>query len=313
MTSDELIAAIVRDAALPSGRGQFTDTNLLALLNEAMVGPLYALAMSVREDYFLTYADAIVAPGVVRYALPPRAGVGKVMSIHFVGSDDREREQLQRVNSHDAWRWSTDASGEPRVFWFQGDEVHVAPKPRNPGYLRMRYFRAPSTLVPLANAARISAYDDLTGTLTTAAPLPASLLAAEYLDIVRGRPGWGPLATDILVNTAAGSTIVVSAGLPAPLPMVVGDGGGHPIPTGLTVGDYVCVAGESPFPWLPTELHQLLAQAVVVEVARIQSDTEAYGLASRDYERMEAQVRKLMAAGGGRAEASPKRAAPRSW
>src|SRR5690606_8653031 len=48
------------------------------------------------------------------------------------------------------------------------------------------------------------------------------------------------------------------------------------LPDELAVGDYVCLAGESPVPQIPVEFHALLAQEVVVKVL------EALGKSTKD-------------------------------
>ncbi len=63
--------------------------------------------------------------------------------------------------------------------------------------------------------------------------------------MVPGTPNFQSLALD-QTGTFVGSVFTFDEGIPA----------------GIAVGDYLCTAGETPIPQMPTEIHTVLAQRV---------------------------------------------------
>ncbi len=118
------------------------------------------------------------------------------------------------------------------------------------GTLRLFYFGRPNSLVATSAVATISSIDVTRLIVTTTATIPSTMTSGVSVDFVDATPGFRSLAIDqATTGTVAGTTVTLSTALPA----------------SVLAGDYVCLAGESPVPQIPVELHPLLAQRVVVK------------------------------------------------
>jgi hypothetical protein len=100
------------------------------------------------------------------------------------------------------------------------------------------------------------------------------------VDIIRPKPGFRPVAIDT-VATFSSATATFSDGTA--------------ITSQLSVGDYVCIAGEAPMAQLPAELHPLLAQDVACAVLRASGDAAGLALAEKERDRLEAYAVGLFA------------------
>jgi hypothetical protein len=93
------------------------------------------------------------------------------------------------------------------------------------------------------------------------------------VDIIRPLPGFRSIVIDT-VATFSSATATFSSGTT--------------ITNQLAVGDYVCIAGESPMPQLPAELHPLLAQETACACLRASGDSAGLAMAEKERDRLEA-------------------------
>jgi hypothetical protein len=114
------------------------------------------------------------------------------------------------------------------------------------GILRMRYFIRPNRLVTTDSVGEITAINTTTHVVTVSV-LPSTFITSVTYDLVKGKPGFDTLAMDQSVSAVGTNTLTFST-----------------LPTGLAVGDFVCLAGESPVVQAPVELHPLTVQRTVV-------------------------------------------------
>jgi hypothetical protein len=118
--------------------------------------------------------------------------------------------------------------------------------------LRMSYFVRPSSLVPTTECARITNISSNTLTLTP----PSGWSTSDTFDLVQGTSGFVLKGMDFSASQVNAGDIVLSG----------------TVPTDLEVGDYVCLSGESCFPHIPADAHQLLVQLTVVSCLEAMGD-----------------------------------------
>ena len=63
---------------------------------------------------------------------------------------------------------------------------------------------------------------------------------------------------------------------------------------GITVGDYICLSGESPIAMIPVEVQSLLAQRVAVKLLASMGDDKNFQIATNRLTEMEHSIRDLL-------------------
>lgn len=235
--STRLIEQIKVKGCLPEGR--FTDQEILDCAYECLLSDIMPLLYSVREEFYVKKKTLAVTMNQEEYAIPSRAVGGAVREIKMVkgsGIQDLGRVDLEDIN--------TSQTGEPIAIFLLGNNFGLFPIPSaTSGTLWIYYAIRPSRLVPVSECARITAIDTTTDTVTVT--IPTGWTTADNFDLVKGTPHFDILALDLVAASVAGGLIQFSAALP----------------TTLVVGDYVTLAEETCWPFLPPEAHVLLAQA----------------------------------------------------
>lgn len=249
-TTTALLASIRRRTGAPEAVAAGTaNADLLAIATEELWGPVAAHLKAARSNFFLTSHTQAIVAGTAAYPIPPRAMGSGMAEVEVIQSDGSIRNLLtiDRTDLHTM----DQTPGAPSHFYFQDDQVILFPTPSGSGEtLRIPYYRRAGVLVLTSAVAVITAINTGTRVLTLASTIPATFLTTVTYDLIGARPGFRTLGMDLAVTNASGTSMTFTATLP----------------TDLAVGDYVCLAGESPVAQIPPETHQLLAQHVAVKV-----------------------------------------------
>lgn len=242
-TSDELIAQVKRRAMIPSSSNTLATADFLSFINDEMDTYMVPLVMSVKEEFYVTYADTSCTSSTTSVAIPERAIGGKLRNVLWSSDGGIVFYPLERIEAPDVYRYSTTGSA-PQGYYFEGNRVIL--KPFASGTLRLQYFIHPSRCVALADASVVSS---TTSTTVVVASVGTNFgTAAANYDFIKGTgPGWECRAID-QSGTRSSTTLTFSGG----------------VTTALVATDYVALANETPVPQLPRELHPLLAQRVAV-------------------------------------------------
>lgn len=255
-TSDMVLAAIRRHALLPRSTSEFmTDADILAITNEEIQTYIVDVLMSVHEEYLVFNKDTTLTSATA-YPIPDRA-IGRKLRDVLISSDGVTFAQLPRVEPE--YRVSSGVDG----YYFENDSVCLTSAMA--GTLRMQYFIRPNKLVQTGYGTITS----IAGTVANFAAVTPAFSTSTPVDAVAAKPGFRHLAID-QTPTAASSTAVTFTVLP----------------TGLVVGDYVCLAGESPVPQVPPECIPLLVMRVVTRILAVLGDPKinvAKGLLDERY------------------------------
>lgn len=234
-----LLDQITLKGCLPTGR--FQDDELLALAYDVMLSELVPDIIKIRQEYYVRPADTAIVADQEAYEIESRAIGGTLRNLKLVvGSDIKD---LVRVDPEKIDRVQ---SGDPQYFYVQGNSVILFPKPSTAtGSLRQSFFMRPSKFVTVASCAAITAIN--TTTKTVSVTIPTGWSTSSTFDLVKGRAHYDILDYDLTATSVAGGAITFTDTLPST----------------LAVGDYVCLAEESCFPYMPPEGHPALIQATV--------------------------------------------------
>lgn len=246
-TADDLITSVKKRGRVPTSQTTFTNANILTLADQELEIGLLPQIMKNREDYYLHETDIDMTAGKSQYRIPKRAIGGKVKSVCIVDTNGDET-QLEKIDYEN--RVFYDNAANP-VFYVKNNSIVIVPEPDTTlaaQTLRISYFIRPSSLVVEASAAQITSINTGANTVTVSA-VPSTITASTPIDFVRGDGGFECLDIDVTPTNLASTTFTFSS-----------------LPDDLEVGDYICLAGETPIPQIPAELHTVLALRVTATV-----------------------------------------------
>lgn len=186
LTSDDLIATVKRNIAIPISQRTFTETDILAFLNQELLISQVPDIMTFHEEYFVHSQDIPLVSNQRRYPVPERAIGQKLRDIFYV-DDNGNLFEMVRVNPDDKayWQWNNANTNSAYIYYLEGNDVVLAPfsppNPTNPtGSLRVSYFLRPNQLVPNDEAAISSSF------FKNIQIVNASLVAGDTLTIDDG-------------------------------------------------------------------------------------------------------------------------------
>lgn len=254
-TATQLLTSLKSRGLIPSTDETLAASDFLRFVNEEVQTYIVPLLLSVREDYLVTYADVSIVSGTAEYDIPERAVASKLRGIYrLVGN---AYVQLPRLELEDVQDW--EATGEPQGYYLRANKVVLVPSPSASGTLRLHYYQRPNRVVTTSEVGEIT---NIVGTTITISAAPSAFVTSTasngvLYDIVKGKAGFDCLAKDQSV-TVAGTSLTFSA-----------------VSSSVAIGDYVCLAQESPIPQIPVELHPLLSERVTNTALKALGDAKA--------------------------------------
>lgn len=267
-TTSFLVPNIRRRAFLPVSEKAWTDARLLEAATDALQGPVAAYLKRVREDFFLRQYELQTVGGQRAYRLPPRALGGGARAVSILVGAGNPRRLGRIATQQNTYR--SDALGEPTGFWLEASELHLTPTPAGVYTLLLPYEMRPADLVVTASAAVIV---NVTSTTITVAASPGAFVTGAKYDVVRAASPFDHAMLE-QVGTRAGNIYTFTA-----------------VPTGVAVGDYLCLAEQAPVCQLQAEAHQLVAQYAAAETLT----GEKAGLAMAKARQLEVDLAPLFA------------------
>lgn len=246
-TTVALVASAKRRGFIPAGSG-LSSSEILQILSEEMRNYIPAFLKGLREEYLVAKLEIPVTSGTV--AAPPRAVGAAFRGVAWAQPNGNYPRPLNRIEPERVSGYVT-ADSQPSGYVLEGNNLLLVPGVTS-GTVVLSYQQRPGQLVWPTACGLITALDAETDRVTFAST-PSAFVDGVAVDVVPGTPNFSPLALDIeLRDVGAGPNTWALAGFPR----------------GLAIGDYVCLAGETPIPPLPTEVHDLLAQAGALKIAQ---------------------------------------------
>lgn len=258
MQTNEFIDLVKVSTATPDSQSTFTDQEILSIAFDEMKTKVLPMVISVREEYFLVQEDMPLVAAQASYAIPKRAVAGKVHEITLVDLSGRE-SNLGRLDQSEISQMNF-SSGEPRHFLFRGSKVVLYPTPSNSSQsLRVTYYQRPNKLVLPSSASQITAIDPNTNTITVSSLTNSGFVTNAKVDLVQNTYGYDVVGKDLSIQNISGSDVQFSS-----------------LPSDLEVGDWLCLAQESPVVQLPDEVSGYLVALTARRLLEAQTDSQAY-------------------------------------
>jgi hypothetical protein len=277
LTSTALINTIKRRASIPLNQNTFTETDILEMASEEISISLLPKVLELYENYYLTHVDVDITASQSRYDIPYRAIGNKVKDIFYVDSSG-DLHPMTRVQVEDLPSYS--GSSDYQTYYIQDNEISLYPEVSDTvtGKLRFFFYISPNSLVTENKVSKITEIDRVTGVITLNS-LPTIFSSTQLYDFIQYRTPHKIIDYDMTALSVSGNTITFNV---------------TDIPSNLTVNDYICLAGETFYPQIPSDLHSLLAQYVAVACLESQGDTENLKSALVKLDKMEKAVPRLI-------------------
>ena len=255
-TTTELLSSIKKRAFIPTSQSTFQDTDILRLANEELQLEIVPMLMRVRENYFVQKQDVAVVGGQANYPLPIRAIGSKLSDVQFLDTSTNLKSLSKLHFSEVPGLNGPSFLGTPQYFYLQSGDIYTVPTPNAAiGTLRLYFFQRPNNLVTLSSVSTISSISTNSVTVNN---VPSDYDTSGTYDIIKNQPDFRSYGIDLTIVSIVGTTITFTDSLP----------------TGISVGDFVCLAGEAPVPQVPVELHPILAQRTSIKMLEAMGDKE---------------------------------------
>lgn len=257
------MAAVKRYAAVPTAQITFQSTDFYALADDSIRAKILPLVLKAMADFYVFPYNYSININQNLYAIPARAINMILRSVEIVSSSDPDTKiNLDQITREDLF---TVISGNNRTlvkkngFYVEGNYIVLYPTPAqtNLDTLRMNIFTRPNQLVDPTACALITSINAGAKTITCAS-VPSGWTTSNLVDTVKASPGFDCTMIDQVITNISGGVITFSGA----------------ISTNISVGDYVCLAGQSCVVQVPVELQPLLTQYVVVRILSAQGDAK---------------------------------------
>lgn len=268
-TTDSLVPMLRLLPLMPSVQALFSDADLVNVMDFEMSSKIIPIIDNQAEEYFIVPADLTYNQSIRIYSIPVRATADKLRSVSFVDSNDNEI-RIPRLRPEDIMSNvnSTGLAINPALwgFYVQNDKIvlylgSISGSSQSFKFLRLRYVRMPNTLVQEAACGQITV---ITGNVVTVGNLPVTFTTGVTYDIISSSPQmFVSQGDDLTITTILGSNITFTA-----------------LPSTVQVGDWVCLAMQSPIPQIPFKPgFQFLLQLAAAKCLEIHGDTQGFNIA----------------------------------
>ena len=273
-TTDDLVAEVKLRCGWPSAGGFMTDSEILTIADSEMSGTVAPLIRRAREEFWVVSApDVAIESGVSEYRVPSRALGSALRDVLIVDGD--KMYSAPELPPEEEWRYKTTCGpwNSPFGYFLQGSYIQILPTPTTASYsLRLKYYRRPSKLVPLASAAKVSSAGGTT--ITTAATVPSAWGTSESVDIIDSLSPYDSLGDDLAGTSIATTNVTISAG----------------VPSTVKAGDYVSLEETTPVPQIPDAVRPVLVLATMRGCLDAAGDNEDAAKAEAQLTRQSARI-----------------------
>lgn len=265
-----LVQQVTIKGALPDG--YFTDQEILNMAYDSLLGDIVPLIIDRKEEYYVREKEYTITAQQKRYTIPDRAMGGQLRLVQWI--DGNQIRYLERIDP----RWADRAdTGDFYKFYLQNNDVVLWPTPNSTGKtLKLTYFFRPSKLVPVSECAQITV---INGNTITVSAIPTGWTTAETFDFTKGTGSYENIDFGYSINaiSTVSNTLTFVATPPA----------------ALQVGDWISLADESCFPYMPKEAQISLIHSTVSSCLESMGDP-AFAVAQQRTEQQKAILERML-------------------
>jgi hypothetical protein len=288
-TTDDLIAALKRNAVVPSSQRKFSDDDYIAILNEELQLMVTGELMRLNEEFFVTAQIIPLVASQSAYTLPSKAAGWRIRDIAWLDPNGSynplPRMQLEYVTSYDVFQTGDHPTGYVLIDGAVGTIPAMGASVV--GSLVVYYERLQNSLVKIDECGQI---------------VTVTIVGANYRCVLTSLPVGYTNNVDFVSNTGPHDLLAENkvATLVAPLTIDV------PIGVDFTrvpvAGDWMVETGNTPIAHIPAEYNIILAQLGALRYSEASGDTAGVGVCTAALNRM---IQKLRERSLNRTKGSP--------
>lgn len=282
ITSDAIIDGVNRRISNPITQGLLQNSDVLAFTDSVIQSELIPLIESTNQDFFVQRIEIPLVAGQSAYPVPYRS-VGRALReikiVDTVGGGNFRNIPLVSIEHSDMYfSWNTVVG-----FHFEGDDIRLVPDvpdslSSNPPTLVVWYRLPPNKLVPLTSVAPVVSIAD---NVVTVSSVPTGISAGTRVDFCQAQSGSAIYSYDVEVTATDATTITFASS--------------EDIPSELSAGDYISVAGESyVLNWIPNEAYPLVETLTCRRALQAISDYEGLKILEADAERERTNLKMIL-------------------
>lgn len=263
-TTTELIAEIKRKITAPESQDLWSDSDFCKSMTDVQRSEVVPYMISVMNGYFETEYELQTVSGTRDYLLPPRAVGLKLASVVARDSSNSNDfiplNQVSQVQMDQGYAISGDLS-----YCIRGNYLRLPPNYTSNLTLIIRYYRRPSELVLVSQAGKVLSKS---GNVLTLDNAPSSWASGTLLDIHRGSEPFQSILDDVSISTISGFDVTIADA------------------SEVSVGDWVCFAGQCVIPQIPLDLFPVLTSYAGLQCLEALSSPEEVAIARGNYEKL---------------------------
>lgn len=303
LTGDQLIKSVRKRTTVPDDTSSFTDTDILETIDEELNVQVLPTLLKLHAEHLVVTVD-VPRNASGAYEIPYRAVGNTVRDVSLInGSNTYELAQIS-VGALPDYSDHINSLQELDLFYVESNKIKLVSPTRSYSSIRIKYHLRPNFLTKLDKAGIIDSIvaDTNADTLTlTLSQTGKNFTENLTYDLVGNRTpnkikDFDLTPASLTINSVGGTGTIV---------FTLSDVEDY---EDLIVGDYVTVAGETPVPNIPTEMHPVLAQGAAIQVLDSLGDFEALARAEKRMMEMSAATQGLV---DDRVELAPKKIRPR--
>lgn len=264
-TTADFLSSVKNKALIPTNQNTYQNSDILSLADDEIQIGLLPQLLATREEHLKTYKD--YASGTSDYWVPQRA-IGESIS-HVTRVVNSKEYPVTRIEPEEQHLYETD---DELCYYIRDNKLIFLTTPTDT--IRVHYARRPSHLIETSACGKVTA---VSGADITLDAVPSTYTTSLTYDVVSPSAPRTMRATDATITTIDGTTVTFSSA-----------------PSGIAVGDYVCLAGQSPIIDIPYDLIPVLTLRTVVTILDGLGDDQAMKRAQAKLMEAEANTAKLL-------------------
>lgn len=277
-TDKSLVKSVLIRMLMPLSDNTLTELKIIELLDEEMRSTVLPLVLAAKEEFYVQNYDQTLVNGTYNYVIPQRASFATWRDVVLVDPMGNEINMVELAPEYVKITYPVGNLPPMYTFGFIMNNDRITLWPPNMTIptqytLRMKVKRRPNHLTSVANCGQITAINTGTKVVNLTVNGDGTWTTATTFDVIPNAPQFTSRGDDQTItaidNTA--NTITFTT-----------------LPTGLTVGDWVCPATLSCVPQIPYDMFPLLAQRGVIVCLQALGDNQNLQVAERKYQDMAA-------------------------
>lgn len=277
-SSLSLVKSVQAHPLLPISANTLTETQLIEFMDEDMRSTIVPLVLSAQEEWYVQNIDQTPLAGVFDYSIPARAAFATWRDVCFVDTLGNEINMTNLPPEYVKITYPVGNLPPMYTFGFVMSNDHISLWPRTMTIptqyiLRMKIKRQPNHLTSYLNCGQVQTINTGTGVVSLSRNGDGTWTTSTTFDIVPNSPQFTSRGDDKAITGIDNTLNTITFAT---------------IPTGLSVGDWICPARLSPIPQIPYDMFPLLIQRGVIRALESLGDNQNLQVAERRYQDMAA-------------------------